>query len=98
MHSVLPMSRKCAIVEIARKGKHTEERAMSVTTDTRTEQTITVKELVVGDEIVYLDGTQVITHIDKWIDLDFRLMFDIYVEGVKTPTYQGGRAPVTVLR
>lgn len=71
---------------------------MNTTTDTRTEQTITVKELVVGDEIVYLDGTQVITHIDKWIDLDFRLMFDIYVEGVDTPTYQSGRAPVTVLR
>lgn len=71
---------------------------MSAATDTRTEQTITVKQLVVGDEIVYLDGTQVVTHIKKWVDLSYRLMFDVYVEGVDTPTYQAGRSPVTVLR
>lgn len=67
-------------------------------TDTRTEHRITVKELVVGDEIVYADGNQVITQIDKGIDLDFRWVYDIYVEGVPTPRTQPGKAPVTVLR
>lgn len=67
-------------------------------TDTRTEQRITVKELVVGDELVFLDGTQIITHLEEMIDLNWRRMFDIYVEGVTTPTYTPGSAPVTVLR
>lgn len=71
---------------------------MSAKTDTRTEHHITVKDLVVGDEIVYLDGNQVVTRIDEMIDLNFRRVFDIYVEGVSTPRYQPGRAPVTVLR
>lgn len=71
---------------------------MSAKTETRTEQNITVKELVIGDELVYADGTQIVSHIDEWIDLDFRRMFDVYVEGVSTPRYQAGRAPVTVLR
>ena len=66
--------------------------------DTRTEQHITVKELVVGDELVYLDGNQIVTRIDKMIDLNYRWVYDIYVEGVPTPRYQPGRAPVTVLR
>lgn len=71
---------------------------MNVKTDTRTEQNITVKDLVVGDELVYADGTQVITRIDPMIDLSWRRVFDIYVEGVPTPRYQPGSAPVTVLR
>lgn len=71
---------------------------MSAKTDTRTEQTITVKDLVVGDELVYLEGTQIITHIEPMIDLSFRRVFDIYVEGISTPTYKPGKAPVTVLR
>lgn len=71
---------------------------MSAKTDTRTEQNITVKELVVGDELVYLDGNQIVTRLDKMIDLNYRLVFDIYVEGVATPRYQPGKAPVTVLR
>lgn len=71
---------------------------MSAMTDTRTEHRITVKELVVGDEIVYADSNQVITRIDKMIDLNYRWVYDIYVEGVATPRYQPGRAPVTVLR
>lgn len=66
--------------------------------DTRTEQDILVKDLVVGDELVYLDGNQIVTRIDEMIDLNFRRVFDIYVEGVSTPRYQPGRAPVTVLR
>lgn len=71
---------------------------MNATTETRTEQKTTVKELVVGDELVFLDGTQVITRIDEMIDLSFRRVFDIYVEGISTPTYKPGSAPVTVLR
>lgn len=71
---------------------------MSAMTDTRTEHRITVKELVVGDEIVYDDGNQIITRIEEMIDLNFNRVFDIYVEGVPTPRTQPGRAPITVLR
>lgn len=67
-------------------------------TDTRSEQNITVKNLVVGDELVYLDGNQIVTKIEKGIDLNFHWVYDIYVEGIATPRTQPGKAPVTVLR
>lgn len=68
------------------------------TQDTRTEQTIRVKDLMVGDELVYLDGNQVVTRVEKMVDLNFRLVYDIYVEGVAEPRTQPGSAPVSVLR
>lgn len=71
---------------------------MSAKVDTRTEQSITVKDLVIGDELVYADGNQIVTRIEEMIDLNWRRVFDIYVEGVATPRYQPGKAPVTVLR
>lgn len=71
---------------------------MSSKTDTRTPTLLTVKELVEGDEIVYCDGNQVVTKIERFITIDFKAVYDIYVEGVATPRRQPGRAPITVLR
>lgn len=65
---------------------------------TKTETDTTVRDLRVGDELVYLDGNQTITQIEEFIDLNFRRVYDIYVEGVPTPRRQPGKAPVTVLR
>lgn len=65
---------------------------------TKTEIDTTVRDLRVGDELVYIDGNQTITQIEEFIDLNFRRVYDIYVEGVPTPRRQPGKAPVTVLR
>lgn len=66
--------------------------------NTRTEQRITVKELVIGDELVYMDGNQIITNIERFTNLNFRTVYDIYVEDIDTPRRQPGFAPVLVLR
>lgn len=65
---------------------------------TKTETPIKVRELTVGDEIVYIDGNQTVSRLDKEIDLDFRTMYLVYVHGVETPRRKPGSAPVTVLR
>lgn len=66
--------------------------------NTRTEQRITVKELAIGDELVYMDGNQIITNIERFTNLNLRTVYDIYVEGIDTPRRQPGFAPVLVLR
>lgn len=69
-----------------------------MSTETRTEIATSVRKLKEGDEIVYHDGNQVVTKIERFIDINFKPFFDIYVEGVSTPRRQPGRAPITILR
>lgn len=69
-----------------------------MSTKTRTEITTTVRNLKEGDEIVYHDGNQVVTKIERLFDINFKPVFDIYVEGISTPRRQPGRAPITFLR
>lgn len=59
---------------------------------------VSARDLKVGDELVYADGNQTITRIDEGVDLNFRRVYDIYVDGVNQPRTHPGSAPVRVLR
>lgn len=57
-----------------------------------------VRDLQIGDEIVYADGNQRVDDLTWELGIDMRKMYLIYTDGINAPRRSPGSQPITFLR